>query len=237
MARLTLFDHLFVLLVVVVFPGLSALRIESALAFIRKGGERARVAVYRQNVVLWLGFALVLWWAWRWLDRDLEALGVRWPAEGTWLGGAAAALIPLSYIGWSLKGLGRSADPAGALRSQLGALNTFLPKSRREERWFYALSVNAGFTEEFIFRGYLLWYLGNILEGVWPALLATLLFTWAHAYQGARLLPGIAATAAIMVGIYLYTSSLLLPVLLHIAMDAVQGRSFARFRRAAPSGP
>ena len=224
-------DHLFFLVTAILIPAISAARIRDTLAYIRQGGEAALVSCYRQIMAIWFGMGLLLWGLWAFLGRDLYDLGVRVPAAGTELWGTIAALAYLAFVGLSLRGMARSDDPAKALRDQLGELTDILPTSKREERWFYGVSTNAGVTEELIFRGFLLWYLAHFMGPVWGALVATALFTFAHAYQGVRLLPGIAITSAVMVGLYLYTQSLLLPILLHIAVDAIQGRYFARFRR------
>ena len=233
MDTLHLLDHLFVAAAVGVYPLLSALRIGEGLKYLREGGEAARVRAYRENVMVWLAFSAILLAIWLHFERDLSLIGVRWPEPGTWLLGSAAALGYIGFMAWTLRNLARAEDPEAALHAQLGELMTFLPKTRREEGWFYALSGNAGLTEELIFRGYLIWYLGHMLDGLWVAVAATVLFTWAHAYQGIKLLPGIAMTSAVLVGIYIYTQSLLLPILLHAIVDGVQGRYFARFRRAA----
>lgn len=233
MRDLHLLDHLYFLITVGVIPAFSALRIRDSLKYIAEGGEPARIAAYRQIILIWFTLTLVLLGLWLHLERGWPALGFRWPTEGTLLLGVCGTAAFLGFVALSLQKFARAEDPDRALQDELGDLIVFLPTSRREEGWFSLVSLNAGISEEIIFRGYLLWYLAFFLDGLWAAVVATLLFTWAHAYQGLKLLPGIAITSAVMVALYLYTDSLLLPIVLHILVDALQGRYFARFRRAA----
>lgn len=231
MTELHLFDHLFLLLTGLLFPAVSAYRFSKTLEYVRAGGEEARVTCYRQVIASWFVFGVVVCVMWALLGRDFATLGVRMPAAGTEIWGTLAAVLYVCFVVVGIRGLARAENPENALRAQLGGLTDFLPQSRREEHWFYGVSANAGVTEELIFRGFALWYLAHFMGTAWAALVATLLFTFAHIYQGFRLLPGIAITSAVMVGLYVYTESLLLPILLHIAIDAIQGRYFARIRR------
>lgn len=235
MSELHTLDHLFLFITGLLIPAVSAFRIRETLVYMRRGGESARVSCYRQIIVIWFVMAAVLCGYWAFLGRAFFALGVRAPAEGTELLGTLAALFFLGFVGMGLRGMARAERPAAALRKQLGEMTDILPTSEREEHWFYGVSANAGVVEELIFRGFVLWYLGHFMGDLWAAVLATLLFTFAHAYQGLRLLPGIALTSAVMVALYLYTESLLVPILLHIAVDAIQGRYFARFQRQEKS--
>ena len=56
-------------------------------------------------------------------------------------------------------------------------------------------------------------------------------FTFGHAYQGLANLPGIAFASICFVGLYLFTGSLLVPVVLDVALDIMQGNALARLSR------
>ena len=97
-----------------------------------------------------------------------------------------------------------------------------LPRSRSERRLFALVGVTAGVCEEWLYRGFFLTVVAAVAPGL-PAvvlvLVAGLAFGLAHAYQG---LAGVLTTGvlgALLAGVYLSTGSLLLPVLLHAAID------------------
>lgn len=92
------------------------------------------------------------------------------------------------------------------------------------------VSLNAGIFEELIFRGYLIWYLSHFLNIAWAATIAVAMFGFAHIYQGIKQLPGILFISATAVLLYLYTGSLLIPILFHVFLDAIQGYYLAKIK-------
>jgi len=110
----------------------------------------------------------------------------------------------------------RHAEPPGH------AALALLPRSWGERRLFALVGVTAGVCEEWLYRGFLLAVVAALAPGL-PAvalvLVAGVAFGLAHAYQG---LAGVLTTGvlgALLAGVYLSTGSLLLPVLLHAAID------------------
>lgn len=97
-----------------------------------------------------------------------------------------------------------------------------LPRSAAERRWFAAVAVTAGATEELLYRGVVtLWFgqtwpglgLGGALVG------SSVAFGLAHAYQG-PLGVGLTGLAGYAFGVlYAATGSLLLPVVVHALLD------------------
>ena len=142
---------------------------------------------------------------------------------------AAAAVTAMIVI--PIRKLSRSPEGGAVFIQHSGDLRLFMPRSRKEEAWFKGVSINAGMTEELIFRGYLIWYLLHFLPIAWAATCATLLFGLAHCYQGLKQLPAIILVSAVATGLYVYTQSLLVPVLFHIVLDALQGHYIARIQR------
>jgi membrane protease YdiL (CAAX protease family) len=60
---------------------------------------------------------------------------------------------------------------------------------------------------------------------LWLAsIVATVAFGLAHAYQGLKALPRITLVGALFTSLYVATGSLLLPIVLHATLDALQGR-------------
>jgi membrane protease YdiL (CAAX protease family) len=105
---------------------------------------------------------------------------------------------------------------------QLGDINALLPRNGPETLWTLLLSVNAGISEELFFRLLLplLFALafGHVAIGF---ALAVVAFGLAHLYQG---WVGVLATAfvgAVFTTLYLWSGSLALPMLLHVALDVL----------------
>jgi CAAX protease family protein len=192
----------------------------------------ARRSFYVRLLVLEWGLALVA--AVLWLSApgvDAAAVGLAWPTglPGPVTGAATVLVVVLSLA--SVRALrsgalaraaeprpgeGRHAEPAGH------ATLALLPRSPAERRLFSVVGVTAGVCEEWLYRGFFLAVVaavaGDVPQVVLVAL-GALAFGLAHAYQG---LPGIVLTGVlggVFAALYLETGSLLLPVLLHAAVD------------------
>lgn len=140
-----------------------------------------------------------------------QALAVRWIGQPSWqplaLGALAGAIIAAV-----LERRGR--------RVALGDLRAVTPARRAELGWGVLLAVEAGVTEEVFFR-LLLPLLIAQLSGSAGAgfVVATVLFGYAHRYQG---VPGIAGTllaGVLLTLIYLLSGHLWVAMLVHAAID------------------
>ncbi len=101
-----------------------------------------------------------------------------------------------------------------------GGAVALMARNRKEARWGFLLSVNAGIVEEIAFRLLMplaLYYItGNVVIAY---LVSALMFGVGHAYQG---IGGIIATTIIgliLTAIYVLTAQLWLVVLIHILVD------------------
>ena len=232
MTDLTPWDTLFALLVFVVFPVYSRFTIAGLIETLRREGEKARVAAYQKVIGTWILFAAFVLGLWAITERPWAALGLT-PGDASRTGIAIAAAIAVTaLIVMPIRYIANTPARHDELPKQLGDVAEFMPQSDREEGWFRLVSLNAGITEELVFRGYLLWYLQHFLATGWAAAVAVLAFGLAHWYQGTRQLPGILLVSAVAVALFLYTGSLLVPVVFHVVLDALQGYYIARIRRA-----
>ncbi len=144
----------------------------------------------------------------------LSSLGVRGPrlivSGPTGFVTEAALLLVVSVAVFVLAGYRPAAAIAG-----------LLPATPQERTLYAGVAVTAGVVEELLFRGFLMQYAIGTLGWSWQsaALASAVAFGVSHLYQG----PVTAGTAA-LIGLgfaesYALTASLLVPVLLHTALD------------------
>lgn len=142
---------------------------------------------------------------------DLRLTPIAWPALVAWSLGPLAAGIGILALARRL----------GVRESAL--LIRLLPESRAEKQIFAGLSVTAGFCEELVFRGFLLYVLA-VPFGLAGAIAASsIVFALAHVYQDAR-----GAARAGLLGLVLaitivLSGSLWPSMIAHTAIDLIGG--------------
>ena len=226
---MTLVDHLFIVLLFVVQPIYAAMEYRRFVADAKAGISLDRRRFYWHTLLMeWLFFAALVGW-WLLAGRSLTALGFVAPGgPGFWVGLAVVA-VTVGYLVFLLRWAGAASmeEKARQLKS-LGHTVQFLPHTKRELRQFYGVSVTAGIVEEVVYRGFLLWYLSNLMP-VWAAVaVSSIGFGLAHSYQGAggALKAGLVGFA--LGALYVISGSLWLPILVHALLDALQGAALYR---------
>jgi membrane protease YdiL (CAAX protease family) len=97
------------------------------------------------------------------------------------------------------------------------------PHTKYELAWWGAVSLSAGFSEELIFRGYLIWAFRPLL-GLWgAAALSVAVFAVAHAYQGIAGALATGVVGALLTLVVLMLGSLWPAVVIHLLIDLQQG--------------
>lgn len=185
-------------------------------ADIAAGDARARTAMYRLSIALaWtaaaIALALLLGGG-----LDLGAVGLRPPEADNmrrWAGPLAGAAVGL-VASTVLVRRGKALPVAGDVE-------VLLPITRKERRWFAAVAVTAGVTEEIVYRALALTVLLALLPGGrWPAIAAAaVLFGLGHAYQGPAGMLTTAGLAVVLGLLYLDTGSLLPGIVVHSLLD------------------
>lgn len=195
----------------------------------------ALVRFYRQTLAAQLAFVLVPLLALV-SDPGIDAgdLGLAWPSgPARWWGAGFAAYLIAVVFGAGLV-LRARARRGHRIRGQ-DSFAAMLPRTPAERAYAGVVAVGAGVSEEFAFRGFLI-ATGVGLLGLSPVaalVVATVVFALAHLYQGAV---GVVATlllGALFGALYLATGSLLLPMLVHAAIDL---RSLLLVPRPSRSG-
>jgi uncharacterized protein len=194
----------------------------------------ARRSFYLRLLILEWGLsllALVVWLATPGVSAG--QVGLRWPQQ--WPGPVTGlvVLLVVAFVVVSTRALrsgalleaaepvrrpgeGRHAEPAGH------ATLALLPRTAGERRLFTVVGVTAGVCEEWLYRGFFLAVVAALAGGLQTWLLvvvAAVAFGLAHFYQGAVGILTTGVLGGVMAALYLQTGSLLLPVLLHAAID------------------
>jgi len=184
---------------------------------------RARHALWlKWSTMLWVCSALVLW-LWTAQGQPLAAVGLAMPAG--WRLWAPLAVVGVFIVLQAQAALKISRMPGDKprLRSQLGNTGRIMPHAVAELPAFVGLSATAGFCEELLFRGFLIWILQPLM-GWWPAALVALAaFASVHAYQGRAGVLRSAVFGAVFTLVVFLCQSLWPGIVLHALLDGMGG--------------
>jgi membrane protease YdiL (CAAX protease family) len=211
--------HLWLAFAVLADPWLGYVWYQRARKRIEAGVPNARVQLYRETIgAQVIGAGLILAY---WRSACIPAVRLGLGAPRSWAWTMTALLVMVGALAWSSLRLRPKAEK---IRQRLqGHLAALLPDSHSERSWWVAISAVAGINEELGYRGFLLFYLSvyapqtNLLERV---VLTSLLFGLAHIYQGWKGAVGAGILGLVFAGLYLMTGSLLLPMVIHAAVDS-----------------
>lgn len=221
---MTNLDHILTFAFAVAYPTyayLDYLKIKPDLVANKPG---IRIKEYRETSGwLWL-FGLAALALWHYEDRPLSTLGLGspsgWPA---WVGLLIVVVLSL-LMSLQLKKINDDQQQRQSLKEQLnkGLVAEFLPRTRKELRWFVFMSFAAGICEEILFRGYLLWYFLHFSTPV-AIVISSVLFGLAHSYQGWQGVLRTAVIGLVLCLAYMLTGSLWVPIFLHVVGDIYSG--------------
>ena len=218
-------DHLFVLLFALLYPVAGFIGFQRLLRKMAAGHPFERTRLYRNTLLGQCALGAILVLIWSGAGRSPALLGLDLQADRRLLLGM---LLTAAAIGLLLAQLSRVVNAGQAtidkLGGRLGRLAPLVPHNGRELALFNLVAISAGVVEELLWRGFLIWYLAQVLPMWAAALISTIGFGVAHAYQGAGNLLRITLVGAAFVGLYLLTGSIWLSMLLHAAIDLLQGR-------------
>jgi uncharacterized protein len=189
------------------------------LARLAAGAPGARLNFYRSILLEeWiLTVALVAYWAVS--KRPWQSL-LLVPSSPTHFGiGMAVAIALCGVLILQKKAILTHPEATSRVRKKLAYGEPILPHTPAEHARFHAVAITAGVCEEFLFRGFLLWYFA-VWVGVWPAaLLSSIVFGMGHVYLGVKQIPNTALIGLIMAVLAVLSGSLWPAMLLHAAID------------------
>ncbi len=219
-----LIDHLLTIFFVLAWPlyemFIRAPRFGRDLA---SGDHMARERSYKWTIAIQWALAGATFLVWSLSGRSWNALGFGHAAGPGFFLGIAVVVAVVLMLGrrWSRT----ENDPVYkenlAARFQSGA--SFLPKTDRESVLYTRLGLTAGFCEEVLYRGWLLWYVGSYVPMIAAVPLTALLFGVAHIGQGFRRGAETTLMGFNLALLYVLSGSLWLPIIIHGMVDASGG--------------
>ncbi|WP_067485694.1 CPBP family intramembrane glutamic endopeptidase [Actinomadura hibisca] len=153
-------------------------------------------------------------------DVGLAVAGDPGEVAGT-VTGMVTVMVVLGLLLWWAGRSGRLPGLRRLTERQSAGFEALLPRTPRERWAGLGMAITAGVCEEVVYRGMLIalgvGVLGLPLKGA--AVLALVVFAVGHLYQGWRNVLVVALPGYALTMMYLSTGSLLVPILVHIAID------------------
>ncbi len=222
---MTLLDHGLVFIIAIVYPIAGFVGFRRLLRRVAAGESINRSQLYRNTIIGHWTLLLMCMAMWAEAARPWTALGFNLQLNLWFALAAALTVLGIAVLLMQLRQVKNATqEEINGLKERFGKLSIILPQNGNELARFYGLSITAGIVEEILWRGFLIWYLSQFMP-LWAAALVSVIgFGLAHAYQGIAHLPQVTAVGAAFTGLYLLSGSIWLPVILHAAVDILQGR-------------
>ncbi len=150
---------------------------------------------------------------------------------------SAVLVVIVVVVAIISKSQAKKADPE-QLRKATSIISRLLPLTPTERTVWVPLSFTAGVCEEFLYRGWLLQLIAAVFGSLWIGLiLSSIVFGFAHSYQGRRGIIGTGVLGIIFGGICILSRSLLPGQLLHSFIDLKNGYAFAKIASRTEARP
>ncbi len=220
-----LLDHILLIMITVVWPVAEWLwYYPRSVRAIAAGVPAARARLYRNSIVpQWvLSACIIALWVIRGRPWAALLLG---PSTLLRLGIAFGflALILALLLQQRRAFLTRPNWPE-LVRRSLGHADPLVPRTKGERRGVILLALTAGTCEEFMFRGFVIWYFLTFWPGTRFGLIfaivgSSILFGLGHIYLGVKNVRSTAIAGVLFAAIALLGGSLLPAMILHTALD------------------
>lgn len=237
---MTVIDHLFVLVLLVIVPLYQ--HFYAVPKMHREFAEESpglRERFYWQTIAMQWGITIALLFLWWLAARGFDELGLVTP--GGWLFWIAIVIVIVAIAAFRMVLQAQASTPEkhATVLKAFRERAPFMPRNSGEMRHFSAISVTAGVCEEIVYRGYLIWYAAQFTgEGTGGLLMAvaltSLVFGLGHIYQGVGGAIQIFAAGLFLGGIYILSGSLWVPMAAHAIIDIVAGLYTVRLHRDQP---
>jgi membrane protease YdiL (CAAX protease family) len=220
-----LLDHILLVTITLIWPLAEWIWFYPRFAkAIEAGVSGARARLYCSILIpewVFTGSVAALW-IWRGRSWRTLMLGSSTPVR---LGIGFALVAPVFVLLWmQRRALSGRPDRLGLVRRKLGPFEPLIPRTQGEYRIAMFVAITAGICEEFLFRGFAIWYFRTFFPSVWigtivAVLMSSLLFGLGHLYLGARQVR-VSGSAGMAAALIMVAGGSLLPtILLHTALD------------------
>jgi len=212
----------------VLIPWRGRVRLQRLLALPRME-TREKLSLYGSTIAFqWVLTGVV---AWRALARGLTTtqLGLgRQLSPGLVLVALAGAGLLGAFQWLNLRRVSRMSGPTPDLMRKLA--ERLLPRNTLEFAPYCALSLTAGVCEELLYRGFAMAALCRVGMPTWiVAVITSVLFGLAHAYQGKSGIVGTALMGFVLAGCRLWTRTLIPAMVWHSAVDLAAGMAGPKY--------
>jgi membrane protease YdiL (CAAX protease family) len=188
---------------------------------------------YTNALVLWIA-ALIVLTAVHYTRQDFSLMGFKLPVWNSEVYFFLAVFL-LFYLGDILSGF----LIPGLKKSRIEKfkdLKPIIPLNTQEYGHYSFLAFSAGVCEEFVYRGFLIPYLMSLFISFenphyYAVAFQALIFSLSHMYQGKSAVYKIFFLSVLFGFIFLYSGSLLIVVILHVAVDLISGWSYMYFAK------
>src|ERR1700741_748986 len=199
-------DHVLAFILAIAWPVSARLGFGRFVRDLKSGRPGALLAGYSTDMLTqWLMVSvIVVWWIARAGDRT--ALGVAVTPQAIWPMVVAASLS--AFLIAQCLTVARRPETHSQVRAEVTPIAVILPTRRSDLTGFLALSVTAGICEEFLFRGYLPWGLGQ-WASPWVAQgIAVAMFAVMHGHLGRKAAIQAGVAGLVCAVLYLWSGSL-----------------------------
>jgi len=222
---MNLFDHLNILLFTCLYPVYVFFTYKKIKNDLIENKPGIRIGDYKETIFwLWLLciITIVIW-----ISNDRSFNELRLDFSFSWVVLISILLFVITPFIFVLlfRSIKNDDKQRAAIKDKFDnvAAGEFLPRSKKEFKWFVFLSITAGICEEILFRGYLIWYFESFGNTIIAIVLSSILFGAAHLYQGIKGFIRAGSFGFILALILVWTDSLLIPIYIHIAGDVYNG--------------
>lgn len=185
---------------------------------------RQRVKAYRTTILnLWWPTILLLLLVFNG-NIDKAAIGIQWQWNLANQILIVITVVLSIYSVFVVKKVKSDEQARQSVLKQVDQYSYFLPTNKKELRLFtWGICITAGICEELLFRGYLLHLLSAQMPMYLAVVISSIIFGLPHIYQGFSGVIRTALFGLVFALIYLWTDSLLIPIVLHIIGDIYSG--------------
>ncbi len=217
------FDHLIFFITCILLPVLSILSAKAPEIDIEPSLPEKKHIYFSNGLMLWIG-ALLIITNWNLADRSWALLGIQMPIVNN----TVLIMCLLLLVIYAADSIYNIINQNKIQDESKGMLEEVLPENWGEYSQFLFLAVSAGVCEEFIYRGFLVNYFLELTKsyayGPYLSIfIPAAIFAVSHIYQGWFSVVKIFSLALLFCGIFLFSQSLLLVIVIHVLVDVISG--------------